>query len=326
MSRLTTAALLAVYFIWGSTYLAIRYMVTGFPPMTGTGVRFLIAGGVLSLMAARKGKKLSGRQWWAATQLGALLIVGGTGMVTVAESTGVASSLAATAVASMPLWAAIIASALGSWPSRREWLGLLVGLIGVGMLFNAPDLSVNLRGAIILLAAPASWAFGSIRSTRVDVPAGLVGVGAEMFAGGALLITIGAIAGERLVAAPPLEAWMGLAYLTVFGSIIAFSAYMYLLDTVRPALATSYAYVNPVVAVALGITLGAESLSRGALLALPFILTGVTLTTRSGPISIFRLLHNRLSRADFAPKKRANRTSTLATQATSLREPSPEVG
>ncbi len=128
-----------------------------------------------------------------------------------------------------------------------------------------------------MFAATISWAMGSMRRTRIDLPAGLAGVAAEMLAGGALLFLLGAARGERLVGIPPPAAWLGLAYLIVFGSIIAFSAYMYLLDNVRPALATSYAYVNPVVAVALGLTLGAESLTAAGLLALPLILAGVAL-------------------------------------------------
>ena len=289
MDRRTVTALVAVYVIWGSTYLAIKYMVIGFPPMIGTGIRFLIAGAILYLVAARRGNGLTGRQWWAAAQLGALLIVGGTGMVTVAESTGIGSGLAATAVAAMPLWAGVIAGVFGRWPTHREWWGLGMGMAGVGLLGLESDFSTNPIGAVILFVAPASWALGSILRTRSDLPDGTIGVAAEMLSGGALLTMIGTIGGERFDAAPPLEAWLGLAYLTVFGSIIAFSAYMYLLGAARPPLATSYAYVNPVVAVILGLTVGAETLTGEGLVALPLILGGVALITRN-PTRVSRLL------------------------------------
>ncbi len=273
----TVAALTAVYLIWGSTYLAIKYMVTGFPPLLGSAIRFLIAGGVLYAFTARRSARLNRRQWRAAVELGALLVVGGVGLVTVAESTGIGSGLAATGAAAIPLWAAVIGGAVGQWPERREWWGLVVGMVGVALLSFEGDFSSNLPGAVLMFAATISWAMGSMRRTRIDLPAGLAGVAAEMLAGGALLFLLGAARGERLVGIPPPAAWLGLAYLIVFGSIIAFSAYMYLLDNVRPALATSYAYVNPVVAVALGLTLGAESLTAAGLLALPLILAGVAL-------------------------------------------------
>lgn len=279
MTRRTIAALGAVYLIWGSTYLAIKYMVMGFPPLMGTGIRFLVAGAVLYLFSARREARLTFGQWWTAAQLGTLLVVGGTGMVTVAESTGIGSGLAATAVAAMPLWAGLIAGALGKWPNRWEWWGLAVGMAGVVLLGLEGDFSTNPTGAIIMLVAPISWALGSIRSSRATLPSGMTVIAAEMLTGGGLLMAIGISTGEHIATTPPVEAWLGLAYLTVFGSIVAFSAYMYLLRRVRPALATSYAYVNPVVAVFLGLTIGSESLTGEGLIALPLILIGVGLIT-----------------------------------------------
>jgi drug/metabolite transporter (DMT)-like permease len=279
VTRRTIAALGAVYLIWGSTYLAIKYMVMGFPPLMGTGIRFLVAGAVLYLFSARREARLTFGQWWTAAQLGTLLVVGGTGMVTVAESTGIGSGLAATAVAAMPLWAGLIAGALGKWPNRWEWWGLAVGMAGVVLLGLEGDFSTNPTGAIIMLVAPISWALGSIRSSRATLPSGMTVIAAEMLTGGGLLMAIGISTGEHIATTPPVEAWLGLAYLTVFGSIVAFSAYMYLLRRVRPALATSYAYVNPVVAVFLGLTIGSESLTGEGLIALPLILIGVGLIT-----------------------------------------------
>ncbi|MDH4116854.1 MAG: drug/metabolite exporter YedA [Acidimicrobiia bacterium] len=276
------AALMAVCVIWGSTYLAIKHMVTGFPPLLGSAIRFLVAGGLLYGFAARRSGRLDRRLWKAAIELGALLIVGGVGLVTVAESTGIGSGLAATAAAAIPLWASVVNGLSGTWPRRREWWGLGIGMMGVALLGFEGDFSSNRLGAALMLAAPICWAVGSIRRTRVAFPAGQVGVGAEMLAGGALLLLLAAARGERLNAVPGPEAWLGLTYLIVFGSLVAFSAYMYLLDNVRPALATSYAYVNPVVAMALGLTLGAESVTASGLAALPLILSGVALMSGLG--------------------------------------------
>lgn len=294
----TAAALAAVYLIWGSTYLAIKYMVTGFPPLLGTGIRFLVAGGILYVFTA--GRLRSGRigrgQWRAALELGALLVAGGTGLVAVAESTGIGSGLAATAAAAIPLWTALMSGAVGTWPNRREWGGLVVGIVGVGLLSFEGDFSTNLLAGVVMLAATASWALGSVRRSRVALPAGLGGVAMEMLAGGAVAVLLGLARGERLASAPSLAAWLGLGYLVVFGSIVAFSAYMYLLEKVRPALATSYAYVNPVVAVALGLTIGAESVTGQGLVALPVILGGVALLSGVSARKVMRLAPRRRRR------------------------------
>ncbi len=271
------AALLAIYLIWGSTYLAIRVALEGFPPLLMAGVRFLIAGGGLYLfLRARGAPAPSRRQWAAVTLIGCLLLVGGNGGVTFAEQ-WVASGLAAVWIATMPIWAALFAGLLGRWPNRLEWLGLALGLVGVGLLNLESDFQANPIGALSLVVSTMCWGFGSVWSQRLSLPAGLMSSAAEMLAGGSVLLLLGLASGEKIAAAPGPRSLFALAYLIVFGSIVAFSAYLYLLKRVRPALATSYAYVNPVVAVGLGVGLGGEHITTAGLVAMAVILGAVGL-------------------------------------------------
>ncbi|NNC92814.1 MAG: drug/metabolite exporter YedA [Acidimicrobiia bacterium] len=271
-------ALFAVYVIWGSTYLALRYLVEEFPPFLGNGIRFTIAGFAMFWYLRRRGAPApTRREWWSAAQIGTFLMMGGVGLTALAEARGVGSGLAATAVAAMPLWAALWSGLFGRWPNRLEWLGLAIGLTGVIILSREGDFAGNALGISLMIAAPISWAFGSVWSQRITLPPGPMATATEMATGGGILLIVGFLRGERFEVFPDLSGWLALIYLITLGSIVAFSAYMYLLNTVRPALATSYAYVNPVVAVLLGVTLGSEALSGQAIVALPLILAGVAL-------------------------------------------------
>ncbi len=271
-------ALFAVYVIWGSTYLALRYLVEEFPPFIGNGIRFVVAGSAMFWYLRRRGAPApTRREWWSAAQIGALLMMGGVGVVALAEARGVGSGLAATAVAAMPLWAALWSGLFGRWPNRLEWLGLAIGLTGVVILSQEGDFAGNALGITLMIVAPISWAFGSVWSQRISLPPGAMATAMEMATGGVILLVVGLVRGERFEAFPDFSGWLALVYLITLGSIVAFSAYMYLLGAVRPALATSYAYVNPVVAVLLGVTIGSEVLSGQAVIALPLILGGVAL-------------------------------------------------
>lgn len=271
-------ALLAVYLVWGSTYLALRFGLEGFPPFILNGLRFLVAGGAMYLVLRSRGAVRPTRdQWWNATRIGVLLLVGGVGLVTVAEDQGVGSGVAATAVAVMPLWAALISGLFGRWPVQREWVGLIVGFVGVLVLAQEGDFRTNALGMILVIIAPLLWAFGSVWGSRLELPAPLMATAAQLLAGGVVLMVLGPLRGERLTEMPPVGAWLALLYLIVMGSIVAYTAYVYLLRTVRPALATSYAYVNPAVAIIVGITLGNETITGPTWIALPLILVGVGL-------------------------------------------------
>ena len=270
------AALAAVYLIWGSTYLAIRFGLEGFPPFLLSAIRFLVAGGILYTVLRLRGTPApTRRQWWNAARVGALMLAGGVGLVTLAEDFGVGSGVAATAVAVIPLWAALVSGLFGRWPTRLEWVGLVVGFVGVLVLAQEGDFVSNPAGLILLAIAPILWSIGSVWGSHLDFPRPAMATATQLLAGGAVLAMLGGLRGERITQAPSASAWLALAYLIVFGSIVAYTAYVYLLRTVRPALATSYAYANPVVAVALGVTLGAEVLTGPAFIALPLILAGV---------------------------------------------------
>jgi drug/metabolite transporter (DMT)-like permease len=271
------AALLAVYVVWGSTYLAIRVALEGFPPFLMAGVRFVLAGAVLYAWLRLRGTAAPTRaQWGGAALVGGLLLLGGNGGVVVAEQ-WVASGLTALGVATVALWSALFAGMWGQWPRRLEWVGLAVGFAGVALLNLEGNLRANPMGAVALLVATMSWAFGSMWSRHLDLPRGLMAAAAEMLAGGGLLMVASVVCREGLPPAPSGRAWLALAYLIVFGSWVGFSAYLYLLRRVRPAVATSYAYVNPIVAMFLGVVFAGERITPTEWLAMPVILAGVAL-------------------------------------------------
>lgn len=206
-----------------------------------------------------------------------MLLTFGNGAVSVAEHMGVASGVAALAVATVPLFTLLCGYFWGARNTRLEWAGVVLGIIGIAMLNMGSNLQSSPTGAALLLFAAAAWAFGSVWSKHLPLPAGAMASAAEMLIAGVALLALAALKGERLEAMPPLEGWLALAYLTVFGSIIAFNAYMYLLKHVRPAAATSYAYVNPAVAVLLGIVFVGETIGREEALAMLVIISAVVL-------------------------------------------------
>jgi drug/metabolite transporter (DMT)-like permease len=238
----------------------------------------VVAGGLLYPIARRRGRAHpTADEWRNAAFVGAVLFIGGLGLVTVAEDNGVGSGLAASAVAVMPLWAALWSGLFGRWPNRLEWAGLVVGFTGVVLLSREGDFQSSGLGTLLMVLSPFLWAFGSVVSSRLRMPQGLMASASQMLTGGAVLIVAGLARGERIEEMPGLGPWLALAYLTIFGSLFAYTAYAYLLSHTRPAVATSYAYVNPAVAVALGVTLGNEVIGVWALVGLPIILLGVAL-------------------------------------------------
>jgi drug/metabolite transporter (DMT)-like permease len=274
---LVPLALVALYLIWGSTYLAIRVALTSYPPFLMAGVRFLCAGAALYAFLRWRGIATPTRaQWLNAGITGSFLLGLGNGLVCYAEQS-VASGLAAVAVAGMPLFAAIFAGLYGQWPRRMEWLGLVVGFAGVVLLNFGGGMAGAPLGAIALIFAAIAWAFGSVWSKHRDMPPAAMNTAAQMLTGGAVLFVGALTLGERWPAAPTVSATLALVYLGVMGSIVAFTAYLYLLNTVRPALATSYAYVNPPVAVLVGALLGGETVHAFDLIAMAVILSGVAL-------------------------------------------------
>ena len=280
MKATVAIALAAVYLIWGSTYLAIRFALEGgFPPFLLGGIRFVIAGGLMYAVLRWRGMAAPTRpQWINAAAMGVMLLLLGNGMVNYAEQT-VSSGMAAVAVASAPLWMAMFAMMRGEHPNRIEWIGLGIGFIGVVWLNIDSSLSASKAGMIALLVATLAWSFGSIWSRGRDMAPPFMGAAAQMLCGGVAMCVLGAVLGERFHAVPTATALAAFSYLIVFGSIIGFSAYIWLLHHVRPALAGSYAYVNPAIAVMLGAALAHEHFAAQELAAMGVILLGVVAIT-----------------------------------------------
>ena len=277
-SATVSIALAAVYVIWGSTYLAIRYALVGFPPYLLGGIRFLIAGGIMLVVLRARGEALPTRpQWRNAAIMGLLLLGLGNGLVNVAEQS-VSSGLAAVAVASAPIWMALFARARGDHPSRLEWLGVAIGFVGVVWLNAGSSLRASPYGLVALLVASLAWSFGSIWSRGRNLPSPFMTAAAQMLAAGVAMTLAGLALGER-VQHPTGVAIGALSYLVVMGSLVGFTAYIWLLRHVRPALAGSYAYVNPAIAVVLGALVAGEHFSAHDLMPMAVILSGVVAMT-----------------------------------------------
>jgi drug/metabolite transporter (DMT)-like permease len=272
-------ALLALYVIWGSTYLGIRFALESYPPFLLAGLRFLVASALLFGVLRLRGVPMPTRlQWRNAGITGILLLGFGNGLVCFAEQQ-VSSGIAAVAVASVPLFIALFSGLYGAWPTRSEAVGLAIGFFGVIILNLGSSLSGSRIGAIALLVASISWAFGSMWSKHQDMPAGPMNTAVQMFCASVALLLVGFGVGERLPQHPTLQASLALGYLIVFGSIIAFSAYLYVLKNARPALASSYAYVNPTVAVLFGVMIAGEHVGPYDLLGMAIILLSVIILT-----------------------------------------------
>ncbi|GAC1565522.1 MAG: drug/metabolite exporter YedA [Ktedonobacteraceae bacterium] len=272
-------SLLSLYILWGGTYLGMRIALEGFPPFFVAGFRQLTAGIILYVFLRLRGAARPTRaQWLGALVVGGLLLVIGNGGVVFAEQ-WVSSGLAALALGAIPLWASLFSGLFGRWPRPIEWCGLAIGFAGLVLLNLENGLHANPLGAIILFIAPISWGLGSILSQRLPSPKGLMASAAQMLVGGVMLLIVGSVIGERMTSFPGLRPLGAMIYLIVGGSLIGFCAYGYLLSHVRPAMATSYAYVNPLIAVGLGVALAGERMTMIGLLAMLTILSGVVLVT-----------------------------------------------
>lgn len=283
---LLIASFVAVCVVWGSTYLGIRVALEGFPPFMLAGLRFLLAGAVLYALARSRGEPAPKRaQWGSAMVTGTLLFVVGNGLVNFAEQS-VSSGLASVLVSTTPLWATLFGRFLGAPVSGREAAGVLLGLAGVVVLELGGDLRASPMGAMYCLAAPMGWALGSLASRRLPMPDGvMMRTASQMLCGGLATAGVSVILGEHLVAAPSARAIVAQLYLVTFGSLVGFSAYSYLLSHTRTVVATSYAYVNPVIAVVLGVVVahehvGVESAVGGAIVLAAVVL--VVLGQRAG--------------------------------------------
>lgn len=274
---LIIAALFCTYFIWGSTYLAIRFGIESFPPFLMAGMRFTIAGAILYVVMRYLGAPSPTRQQWiGASVVGLLLPALGNGTVCYVQQT-VSSSVAALSIATAPIWMAIFSSFWGHKITAKEWLGIAIGLVGIVLLNLGGSFSGDFLSAFLLIFAAASWSFGSVWGKHLAMPQGLMASGAQMFAGGVALMIASAVAGETWPQEISAKSWGAMLFLIVLGSLVAYSAYQYLLKTVRPLVASSNTFVNPIVAFAVGIWLANEHVTKMELIALAVILVGVFL-------------------------------------------------
>lgn len=272
-------ALASVYILWGSTYLAIRFALESYPPFILGALRMFVAGALMyGVLRWRGATPPTRKQWRTLWLLSIWMVLLSNGLVNLAE-TEVGSGLAAIAVASMPLFAGVFAMLRGRHPSKIEWVGLVIGFLGVIWLNAGSALSGSTLGLVCLIIAPIAWAWGSIWSRDQDLPSPFMAASAQMLTGSMWMLGAAAITGERMSAMPSAGATGALLYLVVAGSIFGFTAYIWLLHHVRPALATSYAYVNPPIAVLFGALLAGERFSSHDLGAMAVILVGVVIIT-----------------------------------------------
>jgi drug/metabolite transporter (DMT)-like permease len=285
------AAFAAVYIVWGSTYLAIRFAIETLPPLLMAGVRFVIAGSFLYGWARWRGAgKPRLEHWRSAAVIGALLLLGGNGAVTWAEQF-IPSGIAALLIAVVPCWMVLIdwVRPGGPPPTVQIAAGLVLGLVGVALLIGPESLMggdrIDVTGAAVVLGGSMSWAAGSILSRHVKVPSRpLLATGIQMLCGGALLILAGLLSGEAAridASAISAKSVLALIYLILIGAIVGYSAYIWLLRVSTPARVSTYAYVNPVVAVLLGWLFAGETVSPRVIAAAAVIVAGVALITLS---------------------------------------------
>jgi len=272
-------SLFAIYILWSTTYIAIKYAITGVPPLLMCGIRFLIAGVITYLFLVFRGEKHpSLKEWGASAVSGFLMFAMGTGFVALAMKT-VGSGLCAVAIAAVTIWACIFGPYFGRKASKVEWIGVALGMAGIFLLNFESDFKGNFMGALFLLIAAPAWALGSFAGKKLNAPKGLMGNALAMTAGGALTLMLGFISGEQLTAVPSVVSVTAIFYLVIFGSLVGFTAYMYLFEHTSPALATSYSFVNPVGAVIIGVFFGKEIINAHGFAAMALITLGVIFIT-----------------------------------------------
>ena len=275
-------ALVALYLIWGSTYLAIRYVVEGLPVFLSGGVRYVLAGGLLYVILRMRGARApTRREWLGALPVGVLMFVGGNGFVALAERE-VASSVAALVVAVTPIFASTMGLWVGERPSARQWLGMVIGFGGV-LVLSLGDLRATPSALFMLLGATICWALGTQLSKRLPSAPSFMSAATQMLTGGVALLGLGFARQESMPHEWTALAVGSLAYLVVLGSLVAYSAFNFLVRNTSTPIAMSYAYVNPVVAVILGTLVGGEALGPSTFAAGALVLLGVALLVTGRP-------------------------------------------
>ncbi|EYS94051.1 GntR family transcriptional regulator [Cupriavidus sp. SK-4] len=275
MPPLVLLCLLITYVVWGTTYLAIRFTLESFPPLFMMGTRFLCAGLLLAAWLAWRGTPMPSWRLLRNCAVPALfLLVGGMGLTAIAEQT-ISSGATTVMIGSMPIFALIWSACFGNRPKWYEYVAIAIGSLGILVLTAGAEFRVSTGGVVALMLAVASWSFGSQLARRLELPQGAAAFAAEMLIGGAVLMVLSALRQEPWPASVSAQAGWAWVYLVVAGSLVAFSAYMYLVSTVSQTLSASYVYVNPPVALAMGAWLGGEQIAPQTLGAVMLILVAL---------------------------------------------------
>lgn len=274
---LIALCLAAVYIVWGTTYYALKVGVSGAGPYFLVGTRFVVAGGLMFVWLRWRGTAWpTAAQWRGATMLGFFMFAISLGFVTTAEQ-WVTSGAAVALISVMPLMTAAWSVAFGRAPSKVEWLAIGIGSGATLLMVAGEDLRASPLGTTLILLGCLSWAFASVAQDRFQTAPGAMGFAAEMFAGGIICLLVSLLLGESWSMPSSADVWWAWAYLVVFGSIIAYSAYRTLIERASATLAATYAYVNPPVALLVGWWLGDETFSANVLVGLPIALAAVGL-------------------------------------------------
>ena len=282
------SALVVVYVVWGSTYLAIRVVVEDMPPLLSAAARFFTAALLMgTFLVIRSGPgvlRVRPQELRGAAIVGVLLLAGGNGGVVLGERT-VPSGLAALLVAMVPVWLILLRIVSGARPRLLTWVGVLVGFVGLGVLvLPGGDAGGTTTGILFIIGATLCWSVGSFMSQRMPMPANPFAATVwEMLAGAIAMLAVGLVRGERTgdFSAASASSWVALGYLVVFGSIVAYSAYVWLLQNAPISLVSTYAYVNPVVAVLLGALILAEPVTGAIIAGGAIVVVGVALVVRA---------------------------------------------
>ena len=266
-------ALLLVYGVWGTTYFALGIALETMPPLLMNASRFVCAGAVMLLVALWQGHSLpTGAQWRHSALVGALMVFLAMNCIDFAQKLGIGSGLMATVVTTMPMWLALWTRWGGERVPIMSWVGLALGVVGALLLALEGDFSASVLGALLAFGAPLCWSLGSYASRRLSLPAPAMASGAQWLAGGAMGMVVALwVEPVGAMAQASLRSWMAWVYLLGLGTLVALNAYLWLLQNTSAALAGSYSFVNPAVALLVGVVLGGEHLTGWVYAALPLI-------------------------------------------------------
>jgi len=278
LSPRVIASIAATWFVWGSTYLVIKFALIGFPPFFLMGTRFVLAGILLFAFSLWRGGQLpSVKEWVSATVIGTLMLGGGMGATAYAELT-IGSGLVVAFIAISPLLITLANLPFGVKPKPLELVGIGLGMIGVLLLTQGASYRSSWSGLLAICIGCVGWTLGTVLSQRsLRLAPGTMGFASEMICGGIVLLCLSALAGEPWALNVPIGAWVAWTYLVVFGSLIAFNAYMYLISKVSSGIASSYTFVNPLIALGLGVTFGQERITSAEWRAVMVIFAGLVL-------------------------------------------------